>query len=71
MKKKGKLLNENCMFKNIQDQTNSAYTQPTQLPLISFKKKNKELKFNNQKRKTFYVILYRIEIKIDFCLIYF
>ena len=48
MKKKGKLLNENCMFNNIQDQTNSAYTQPTQLPLISLKnKKNLGLKFNN------------------------
>ena len=52
-----------------QNQTNSAHTQPTQLPLISLKKKNKDLKFNNQ--KSFYVILYKTEVKIDCCQIDF
>ena len=56
MKKKGKLVIENCMFKIYQDQTNSAYTQPTQLPLTSLKKKNKDLKFNNQEKKQKYFV---------------
>ena len=58
-----------CLKTITKIESTQAHTQPTQLPLISLKKKNIDFKFNNQKK--FYVILYKTEVKIEFCLIDF
>ena len=42
MKKKSQVSKWKLHDQNNQDQINSAYTQPTQLPLVSLKRKNKE-----------------------------